>query len=49
MRSIGGGMETYTLNYGTKTAMHDMAKSLIEELSPGGEYIFTTNRNPQTE
>jgi len=46
MMSIGGGMETYTLNYGTKQQCIDMAKSLIDDLAPGGGYIFTTNRIP---
>ncbi|QSX09220.1 hypothetical protein J0B03_03930 [Alkalibacter rhizosphaerae] len=42
--SIGGGMEAYTLHYGTKQECIDMAKGLIDDLAPGGGYVFTTNR-----
>lgn len=46
MMCIAGGMETYMLNYGTKQQCIDMAKSLIDDLAPGGGYVFTTNRIP---
>ncbi len=41
---IGGGMELYSLYNGTKQDCIDMAKKLIDDLAPGGNYIFTTNR-----
>lgn len=45
---IAGGMDIYTLYYGTKQECIDMAKSLIDDLAPGGGYIFTTNRIPHS-
>lgn len=45
---IGGGMDTYTLNYGTPQQCIDMAKGLIDDLAPGGGYVFTTNRIPHS-
>lgn len=45
---IAGGMETYTLNNGTKQQCIDMAKGLIDDLAPGGGYVFTTNRIPHS-
>jgi hypothetical protein len=45
---IGGGMDIYTLNYGTKEECIDMAKALIDDLAPGGGYVFTTNRIPHS-
>ena len=45
---IGGGMDTYTLNYGTQQECIDMAKGLIDDLAPGGGYVFTTNRIPHS-
>ncbi|NTW72596.1 MAG: hypothetical protein HGA49_10210 [Eubacteriaceae bacterium] len=45
---IAGGMEVYALNNGTKQECIDMAKSLIDDLAPGGGYVFTTNRIPHS-
>ncbi len=45
---IAGGMDLYLLNHGTKQQCLDMAKSLIDDLAPGGNYIFTANRTPHS-
>ena len=45
---IAGGMETFVLNNGTKQECIDMAKKLIDDLAPGGGYVFTTNRIPHS-
>jgi len=42
--AIQGGMPTQTLYYGTKEECLDLAKGLIDDLAPGGGYIFSTNR-----
>ncbi len=42
--AIAGGMPTYMLNYGKKEECVDYAKSLIDDLAPGGGYIFTTDK-----
>jgi len=42
--AIAGGMPTYKLNYGTKEECADCAKSLIDDLAPGGGYIFATDK-----
>ncbi|GFZ24359.1 hypothetical protein CMETHOX_22820 [Lacrimispora indolis] len=42
--AIAGGLPTYMLNYGTKQECIDCAKGLIDDLAPGGGYIFTTDK-----
>ena len=42
--AIAGGMDCYTLNYGTKEQCIDMAKGLLADLAPGGGYLFCTNK-----
>ncbi|MEG0378178.1 MAG: uroporphyrinogen decarboxylase family protein, partial [Eubacterium sp.] len=42
--AIAGGMPTYMLNYGKKQECLDYAKALIDDLAPGGGYIFTTDK-----
>lgn len=46
--AIGGGMDIYTLANGTKEECLDMAKKAVDDLAPGGGYVFTTNRIPYT-
>lgn len=40
---IGGGMEAYMLKNATKQKCLDTAKALIDDLAPGGNYVFTTD------
>lgn len=42
--SIGGGMPTNLLNYGSKQECLDYAKSLLDDLAPGGGYFFSTDK-----
>ncbi len=41
---IAGGMDNNSLYYGTKEQCLDTAKKLIDDLAPGGGYIFTTTK-----
>ena len=45
---IAGGMPCYMLNYGKKQECIDYAKALIDDLAPGGGYIFTTDKIPHS-
>ncbi|WKY48148.1 uroporphyrinogen decarboxylase family protein [Eubacteriaceae bacterium ES3] len=42
--TIAGGMPMEKLKLGTKEECKDYAKKLIDELAPGGGYIFSTDR-----
>lgn len=41
---IGGGMKTTDLQYKTREQCLDIAKGLIDDLAPGGGYVFTTDK-----
>lgn len=41
---IIGGMNTYTLKHGKKQECLDMAKALIDDLAPGGGWIFCQDK-----
>lgn len=42
--AIAGGMPTNLLNLGSKEECISYAKSLIDDLAPGGGYLFTTDK-----
>ena len=42
--AIAGGMPTALLQNGTKKVCIDYAKSLIDDVAPGGGYFFTTDK-----
>ncbi|WP_195267470.1 uroporphyrinogen decarboxylase family protein [Eubacterium sp. 1001713B170207_170306_E7] len=41
---IGGGIKTTDLQYKTKEQCIDIAKSLIDDLAPGGGYVFAADK-----
>lgn len=41
---IAGGMKTTDLQYKTKQQCLDIAKGLIDDLAPGGGYVFSTDK-----